>query len=404
MLTKRFKTIVAASFALPLLGLGAGTAAAQGAHSSDRSKSHNSSLQVRTVLSGANLMHSFTGASGTQSTEALAGPDDLTRLGNELFVAFQNGVGPQGQPSSDGNTASTVVGFSPQGKVQGQWDVIGKVDGLTADRQAGRLIATVNEDANSSLYIIDPSPGTLQHYTYDQSPLPHNGGTDSIAVYGNLILISASAPGTPSTANQNPPAAPQPQYPAVYAVVLDPETSVASVSPLFFGESTATAANGSDQGQTVTLGLTDPDSSEIVPGSSPRFAHDFVLDSQGDREQIYVPNPGGPAQQLSVLALSQSIDDTAWVTSRKGTLYASVSSANAVDAVSGTFTPGTAYVAATPCGANSAPANCTTPNFLATLNLRTGQVTPVTQVSVAAGAGLMFVPSRDHGSQGDQRR
>jgi hypothetical protein len=125
-------------------------------------------------------------------------------------------------------------------------------------------------------------------------------------------------------------------------VLLNPETSVASVSPLFFGESTATAANSADKGQSVTLGLTDPDSSEIVPGSSPRFAHDFVLDSQGDQEQIYVSDPGGPAQQLSMLSLDQSIDDTAWVTSREGTLYASISADNTVDAVTGRFAPGTA--------------------------------------------------------------
>lgn len=392
MFPKTLKTALAAALALPLVGFGAGVAAAQGAHhADDPGGGRGPSLQVTTALSGMKLTHTFTGAAGTTTTEPLTGPDDLTRLGADLFVAFQNGVGPQGEPATDGNTDSTVVGFSPQGKVVGQWDVTGKVDGLTADRQAGWLIATVNEDAGSSLYAIDPGAGKVQHYTYDQSPLSHNGGTDSIAVFGSLILISASAPGTPSTANPNPPAAPQPQYPAVYSVSLNPETGVASVSPLFFDESTATAANGPGQGQTVTLGLTDPDSSEIVPGSSPRFAHDFVLDSQGDQEQIYVSDPGGPAQQLSVLALDQSIDDTAWATSRQGTLYASDSATDTVDAVRGEFTSGTAYVAATPCGANSAPTNCSTPNFLATLDLRTGTVTAVPQVSVAAGDGLIFV-------------
>ncbi len=30
-------------------------------------------------------------------TEPLTDPDDITLLGNDIFVGFQNGVGPQGQ-------------------------------------------------------------------------------------------------------------------------------------------------------------------------------------------------------------------------------------------------------------------------------------------------------------------
>ena len=32
-------------------------------------------------------------------TEPLTNPDDITLLGNDIFVGFQNGVGPQGQAS-----------------------------------------------------------------------------------------------------------------------------------------------------------------------------------------------------------------------------------------------------------------------------------------------------------------
>ena len=136
-----------------------------------------------------------------------------------------------------------------------QWDVKGKVDGLTADPYLGKVIATVNEDANSSLYTISPYSGHVTHYAYNV-PLPHKGGTDAISVYRGRILISASAPSTTGTA---PKAAP-----AVYKVALNPETKVATVSPLFLDTSTAIALNGPHAGKPVTLALTDPDSNEVV--------------------------------------------------------------------------------------------------------------------------------------------
>ncbi len=388
-----YKSALGASISLALIGLGATAASAT---PGDRGNSGHSAGNVVAVLHGQELHHTFV-ARGSSVTGTLSGPDDLTYLGSELFVAFQNGVGPQGQAASNGDTSSTVVGFSGDGQVLGQWDIAGHIDGLSADPGTGRLIATVNEDANSSLYVLDPGSGSIQHYTYDHSPLLQNGGTDAISVYEGRILISASAPGTPSLLNSNPPAAPQGQYPAVYSVSLDPQTLVAAVSPLFFDEATAVAANGSDTGQTVTLGLTDPDSNEVVPASSPRFAGDFVLDSQGDQQQIYVSDPGGPLQQLSVLSLDQSINDTAWATEAHGVLYASDSSSDTVDAITGNFDPGTAFVAATPCDANTASSSCKAANFLGQLNLESGHVSPVALSGGAlAPGGLVFVP----GAQG----
>jgi hypothetical protein len=141
----------------------------------------------------------------------------------------------------------------------------------------------------------------------------------------------------------------------------------------------------------MMLALTDPDSNQVVPGSSPRFARDFVLDSQGDHQQIYVSDPGGPAQQLSVLALDQSVDDTAWVTGRQGALYAADSKAGTVAAITGTFAPGTAFTSTTPCSANSAPATCTTPNFLGKIDPISGHVSEVWLPRTLAPAGLIFV-------------
>ena len=154
----------------------------------------------------------------------------------------------------------------------------GHADGVTADPLTGKVIVTVNEDANSSLFTISAASGHLTHYAYNK-PLPHKGGTDAISIYHGQILISASAPGTTGTAPTGAP--------AVYVVSLNPWTKIATVRALFNDNSTAKAVNGPHAGTNVTLALTDPDSNEVVPHVSPKFGGDFMLDSQGDRELIF---------------------------------------------------------------------------------------------------------------------
>jgi len=269
---------VAGSVAAILLGM-AGFALPAGAGTA------RPSYDVRQILSGQSLHHWYTksGSSGWH-WERLTQPDDITTAGGYLFTGFQNGVGPQGQASTDGNRDSTIVEFTRTGKVVRQWDVRGKCDGLTANPATGAVIATVNEDANSSLYRIDPWSGQVGHYSYNK-PLPHHGGTDAISFSNGQMLISASAPGTTGAA------APNPAYPAVYSVTLSPG-HVAYIHALFSDESMATAASGPHAWKRVKLGLTDPDSNEVVPWSAPRFAGDFMLTSQGDKEQIYVHRAG----------------------------------------------------------------------------------------------------------------
>jgi hypothetical protein len=325
-------------------------------------------LNVRVLAKGADLHHTYR-VNGTTKTETLTHPDDLTSLGGNIFLGFQNGVGAQGEPSSDGNTASTVVEFTPAGKEVRQWDVIGKDDGNTANPMTGQVIVTVNEDAHSSLYAINARTGTVTHYAYNE-PLPSKGGTDSIAFYHGMMYISASAPGTTGMP------APQPSYPAVYAVTLDAKTKVATVHGVFSDEATAIAINGKDAGKPVKLGLTDPDSSAVVPAGAGKVSGDFALDSQGDKELIF-DNAG----KLSVLSLSQSIDDTAWVSASTGSLYSADANSDTLDVITGALHAGTSYSAVTPCDANGAPSVCPAPgfpaNYLASLNTTTGVLTKV---------------------------
>jgi len=365
-------------------GLSAGLASTA---SADPGQAH-ASLTARVLINGAKLHHNVKG-----KAEALADPDDIVKVGGRLFVAWQNGVGSKGEPSSTGNTASTLIEATVSGRVVRQWDLTGKIDGLGANHVTGEVVATVNEDGNSSLYTINPHAPRgkgVKHYVYNKNPLPSGGGTDAVTFQDGLMLVSASAP-TVATG------------PAVYEVTLEP-TGTAVVKSLFADNAAARPAN---PGAPTKLALTDPDSNIAVPRSAPRFGGDFMLDSQGDKQQIYVSHPGTPAQTLSVLALSQSVDDTAFVTDDQGALVSSDPTSNTVDAITGALHPGQTFVAVTPCDANGAPSTCPGPGFpanhLGALSLRTGTVSPVTVAGVTFNPqSLLYVGGAGQGAQGTQ--
>jgi hypothetical protein len=388
--TKRLGAITLGTLSLSAVAALATSALSAGPASATTGGSHPG-YTARVILSGASLRHTFVAAGSAKHHSApLTLPDDITAAGPYLFTAFQNGVGPQGQAATDGNRDSTVVEFTRTGRVVRQWDIRGKCDGVTADPARHRVIATVNEDANSSVYTIDPGAAParqVRHYTYS-APLPSKGGTDAISIFHGMVLVSASAPGTTGAA------APQPGYPAVYQVAFQPRRLIAAIQPVFYDEARATVAN-SGAGGMVRLALTDPDSNEVVPSDAARFAGEFMLTSQGDKEQIFVRHPALRGPALSVLRLSQSVDDTAWAASHDGRLYATDNGAGTVDVVTGPFTPGSVFVAVTPCDANGAPATCPGPgypaNYLGSLNPWTGHISRVAvHGAVLNPQGMLF--------------
>jgi hypothetical protein len=313
-------------------------------------------LTAHTILSG--------------SSHGWSSPDDLTSIGSDLFVSFQNGV-----PSTGGSigtpSQSTIVKFKIDGTIEHTWQLTGKCDGLTADSAHHQVLATVNEDGNSSLYSLPVSGGdAASHYAYDASPLPHGGGTDSITIDHGTTYVAASAPVSGG--------------PALYQITLRRGIAHLAAAP-FYDSSSATVANAGSEGALVNLALTDPDSSTVVPRQSRRFAGDFMLDSQGDQQAIFASHLGGQDQRLQVLKLSQSIDDTAFPTGDHGALLTTDSTANSVVLITGALKVGTAYAAVTPGNANSAGSN-PPPNYLGTIDLNTGTINPVPT------AGQPFTP------------
>jgi hypothetical protein len=220
--------------------------------------------QVRSMSAGPGTLPGTTfvaapppGAKGADDITPLATPGlDGGRL--VIWTAYQNGINADGTPGTPGGpTASTVAGYDAKtGALVTTIAVTGKVDGLTAYRAKGRLIATVNEDLNSAFNLIDPATGAVTTYQYSPSPaVAGNGGTDSIAVRGSQIFVVHSNPNDTT-------------QPAEYRVRLDNSTHIAVLSPVFADNSAATDAV---TGKPVTLALTDPDTSGFMPGQSPRF-------------------------------------------------------------------------------------------------------------------------------------
>lgn len=301
----------------------------------------------------------------------LTGADDIARLGDKLFVGYQNGVGSQGEPAADGTRNSTVVEFDKHGKEVGHWDVAGKVDGLGADKRTGQVIATVNEDGNSSAYTIDPDSKhhAVKHYRF--SSLPHGGGTDNVSVRHGVVYIVASNP----TADAKGSTAGRP---ALYKVTFHGTT--AKTTPIFDDNITATNLV---TGKTGALNLTDPDSSTFVPRGVPGLGGSLLLDGQGDQQAVFVKSWGTKKQRADVLLLSQQVDDTAFATSTEGTLYVVDSAKGEIITVTGHFTKGEAFVSAK--------------NGLGTLSLKTGTITAFGN-TVTSPKGLLFVAA-DHGKR-----
>lgn len=307
---------------------------------------------------------------------AESGPDDITRMGDSVYVSFQNGVGPLGEPSKTGETASTIQQYSLDGNPGKSWRVAGKVDGLAADPAHDRLLLTANEDGNSSFSTLTPDEGKpLTTYMY--SGLTHGGGTDAVSVVKGQILVSASAPADTSG-------------PAVYSVALQGTT--ATLDPVFSDNAAATAANGPQAGQKTALALTDPDSNTVVPASAPRFKNDFILDAQADMQLIFASNPGTTKPSLQVLSVAQPLDDTVFAASTGQTLWVTDPKDNKVYSVTGPFKAGQAISTVAPDAA---------PTYLAELDLTTGGLTPIKELAAIHPKGLAFTGSSDHEQGGD---
>jgi hypothetical protein len=319
-------------------------------------------------------------------------PDDITRLHGLIYVTYQNNAAADGTPAG---SKSTIVAFNSRGQVVATYELPGRCDGLTADRQRGEILATVNEDNNSSFFTIRPGSGSagVTHYTYTPDPAQKgsdgtNGGTDSIAV---------TPDGTIYVAHSNPDVSlPAPNNTAAEYVV-NLHGSTATLTRAFGVNDQARVINPAAGGPaSAPMALTDPDSNTFVPGDGT-----LIQDAQADSKLVLATHLGSGHPDLRVLHLTNAslpagvhatpqLDDVRPVTG-PGTLYV-------VDQKTGDIyrTDTSAVVPGTVFVSQPAPKSGDLPNTpaLGVVDLRTGVVTHVVN-SLGSPKGLMFVSRGD---------
>ncbi len=295
-------------------------------------------------------------ASGTATRTK---PDSITSDGQNIYVGYQNTTAADG---SDGGS-STIVAYTAAGQEIRSFTVQGRCDGLRFNPVTRLLWATVNEDANSSLFTIDPNTGATTQYTF--SSAPHGGGYDDLAFVNGMAFVAASNPSNLINGVNTAP--------AVAKVVLNGTT--ATLTPVLLGNATVTDAITN---RPVTLNLLDPDSLALD------LAGNLVLVSQADSQIIIIQNPGGVNQSASVLTVNMQLDDIAWASTSTGRLFVVDANKNTISIIrsTGGFTPGTVYTEVAPD---------TGTGLVGTLDLRTGSVFQIVN-GFTKPTGLIFVP------------
>ncbi|HEX4179705.1 MAG TPA: PEPxxWA-CTERM sorting domain-containing protein [Caulobacteraceae bacterium] len=251
-------------------------------------------------------------------------PDSITSIGSDVFVGYGNG----GAPDGSGGATSTIAEYTNKGALLGQITVVGHNDGLRYDAQTGKLWAVQNEDGNPNLVLITPS-SLAASAPLSFSSTPHGGGYDDVAFGPNGTYVSASNPANnPNTA------------PAIVSVSLTPSQVVVNSGGVLAGNTTASVINPG--GGTTTLNLQDPDSMIFAPDGR------LVLDSQADQQLVFVSNPGGAGQSVSVLNLVSTVDDTEFTGANAGRqrLLFTDADSGTVYALTGAFGAGQAISAA----------------------------------------------------------
>jgi hypothetical protein len=298
-------------------------------------------------------------------------PDSVTAGRGSIYVGYQNATPSDGSS----NLSSTIVQYRMNGAVKRTWSVLGKNDGLRLNPYTGMLWATRNEDDKPGLTIINPRSGAQTDYTITPS---HGGGYDDLAFTRQGTFIVASAPAVPGA-----------HVPAIQRVT-SLAGGVASLTTVLYDDSTATDRA---TGKPVTLALSDPDSLWLTAQG------ELALTSQGDRQVVFIKNPGQSRQtnqvvNVTVAGAPEELDDSAVATSREGYLLAVDHDANTAYQLtkSGGFTPGQAYT--------QAPKGSPLAGIVGTFDTHSGVVTPIAS-GFLHPTGMIFVPT-DEGDSGDQ--
>ena len=307
------------------------------------------------------------------SENGYSAPDSITFSRYNVFVGYGNG----GAPDGSGGAMSTIVKYTMDGTVVKTFTVVGHNDGLKFNNETGELWALQNEDANSTLIVIDPKSGKQKPFTIGTGP--HGGGYDDLVFDGGSVFVSASNPSTNSA-------------PGIASLKLDGKK--VKLTGVINDD---TSAIDVTTGKPVTLNLTDPDSMILDPFG------ELLLDSQQDGELVVVQHPGRRCQNVLVVPLTSeaggttigdtTFDDTVFANAPQGELLVADKDGETVYAITAPyFAPGAAYSAVVVVSTPVTGSNVV--QFVGQTNLTTGFVTPIVNGLLNPG-GMAFIPA-DH--------
>jgi hypothetical protein len=304
-------------------------------------------------------------ATGTNVGNATQ-PDSVTMGNGSIWIEYGNGADSTGKQANGGD--STIVRYDMQGNVLATISLPGSIDGLKYDPVSNQVFALKNQDANVSLYLIDPTTnkasGPLSYgsgYVYGANSAR---GYDDVAFDGGKVFLSYTNPTTVGDSvvqrldNGN-----------------DPSGTLNTTSVLRMGDTGTNMVTGQTN---QPLPLADPDSLKTLSNGS------LILTSDHDASLTIISHPGTSQQSASFITLpagSSGLDDAIIPTATSGTFVISNGDANDVLKVNVTgLHTNDIYVAV---GSD---------NAIDQLDPKTGALTPLI-TGLNSPAGMMFIPS-----------
>ena len=261
-------------------------------------------------------------ATASAAAAGASGPDSVSVGAGSVWVSYDGG-----SLSSDGSQPagfSTVARYSPTGTLQATFQIGGDVDGLKYNPSTGQVWAMQNQDANSRLTLINPATnvaGPSMAYAVTSN----HQGYDDVAFTPNGTFLSFTNPAAPTEAT-------------LQQVV--PGTSPIQVTTIATAGTPGTnIVTGSSN---YVLPTANTDSLKVAPNGD-------LVQTTGSRNTLaFIRNAGTSSQTISYLPLTASgasisgLDDSLYLTSSSGRIYASVTNSDQVVAIdySG-VTPGT---------------------------------------------------------------
>jgi hypothetical protein len=293
-------------------------------------------------------------------------PDSVTMGDGSIWIEYGNGADSTGKLANGGS--STIVRYDMQGNVLATFSLPGEIDGLKYDPVSNQIFALKNQDANSHLYLINPSNNTVSGplsygsgYVYGANSAR---GYDDVAFDGGKVFLSYANPKTVG---------------ASVVQMLDngnnPSGTLQTTSILRLGDTGTNLTTGQTN---QPLPLADPDSLKTLSNGS------LILTSDHDASLTIIAHPGTAQQTASFVTLpagSSGLDDAIVPTTTSGAFVISNGGANDVLKVNVTgLHTNDIYVAV---GSD---------NAIDQVDPRTGALTPVI-TGLNSPAGMMFIPS-----------